>query len=303
MGMIMDESVSLDRLRAFPVVYVPNAAVLTAKEADLFETYVSGGGRLLVTGLTGVCDSFGQVQTKSVVSTLIGARLVQCHTGHPDNYVRLPGGLEKGDGSFLLKGIPPDWPMLTWGPLAAYEPNGARSFGELMVAHRSRDNQWSGHMSPDKVVGPAVLIHRLGAGEVICVPCALDAAYVGDFRMPEHRTLIANLIRHLNPKPSVTVRAPLNVEIVVSRDEARQRLLVHLICFAGSVTSAAVAFPKGTRVLPPVMAEPMDYRARVHVREPFAKAEVAGPETDISVNGNDVDLQISTPHEVLSIYA
>jgi len=302
MGMVMDENASLERLRTFPVVYVPSAPVLTQEEVQLFDAYVSGGGSLLVTGLTGVCDRYGRVQTESLLSGIIGARLTRCELEHSDNYLRLPGELAKGDGAFLLEGIPSDWPMLVWGPLATYESAGARALGELMLAYRSKDNQWSNHMSPASVTGPALLVHRRGKGRVLCVPCALDAAYVGDFRMPEHRRLIRNLIRHMNPHPEIAVHAPPNVEIVITHDQAGRRLLVHLLAFSGSVPSAAVPFPKGTRVLPPLMAEPMDYKARVQVNRPFRRVEVAGPGTDIVVKKKGMHLQTCNPHEVLIVH-
>jgi len=186
--------------------------------------------------------------------------------------------------------------------MAIYQPTDARPLGELMVAYRSKDNQWSRHMSPQRPVGPAVLIRQHGKGKVVCVPCALDAAFVGDFRMAEHRKLLRNLVRYLNPRPAVLVDAPPNVEIVVTHDTRRQRLLVHFLCFSGSPTSAAVAFPKGTRVLPPVMEEAMHYEARVRVAEPFAHAAAAGADTTVAVQGSEIAMQTSQPHEVLVIH-
>ncbi|MCL5019795.1 MAG: beta-galactosidase trimerization domain-containing protein, partial [Patescibacteria group bacterium] len=158
MGMVMDENVSPERLKEFPVVYIPNAPVLTEKEVSLFEDYVSEGGNLLMTGLTGLCDRYGKLQNRSLLSKLVGARLVRSYMEFPDNYIRLSRSLNEGEGKYLLNDIPPDWPMLTYGPLAAFEPDEAQVFGELMIAHRSKENQWSRHMSPDRVVGPAVLI-------------------------------------------------------------------------------------------------------------------------------------------------
>ena len=101
LGMIMDENASLDRLRQFPVVYLPNAAILTPEEVAVLKDYVAGGGNLLITGLTGLYDIYGELQAQSVFGELIGARLVECQTAHPDNYLRLPSSLASGEGSFL----------------------------------------------------------------------------------------------------------------------------------------------------------------------------------------------------------
>jgi hypothetical protein len=301
MGMIMDENLSAERLREFPVVYAPNAAILSEKEVALFQEYVAEGGNLLVTGLSGLSDRRGQLRKESSLSGVIGARLVRCCTEYPDNYLRLPGTLLGGDGRFLLEGIPADWPILTWGPIAVFEPTEARGFGELLTAHRSRDNMWSWRMSPDKVVGPAVLIHRQGKGNVVCVPCLPDAAWVGDYRMPEHRKLIRNLVRHLHPHPEVEVTTSPNVEIVVTRDRDR-RLLVHFLCFSAPATSAAVAFPNGRRVLPPLMEEAVPHKARVQVNRSFRKAEAADSGPAVAVKGSTIEFQTAGAHAVLVIH-
>src|ERR1700722_13551723 len=208
LGMIMDENASLDRLRQFPVVYLPNAAIVTPEEVAMFKEYVAGGGNLLITGLTGLYDIYGRLQTQSILSELIGAHLVESQIEHPDNYVRLPASLASGEGRFLLRDIPADWPMLTWAPVAAYREDSALAFGELMIAYRSQDNPWSRHMSPGRVVGAAVFINRYGRGRTVLAPCLPDAAYIQRYRMPEHRNFIRNIVRYLNPTPGVLVAGP-----------------------------------------------------------------------------------------------
>uniref|UniRef100_UPI001C4E10C9 beta-galactosidase trimerization domain-containing protein n=1 Tax=Candidatus Entotheonella palauensis TaxID=93172 RepID=UPI001C4E10C9 len=314
LGMIMDETVSLARLRTFPVVYVPQATVLSKEEITLFEQYVREGGNLLITGLTGLCDRYGRlpgsadandaIEPAADLSNLIGAKLVAVQSEHADNYIRLPGTIAAGEGKFLLDDIPADWPFLTWGPLAIFEPTSAQAFGELMSAHRAdaADNLWRQLMSPSEVIGPAVLINQFGAGKVVYVPCSPDAAWVGNYRVPEHRNLIRNLVRYLHPTPVVQVDAPRTVEIVVTQDEKRRRLLVHFIGFNGPASSAAVAFQEGRRVLPPLMEEPPRYVATVTVRQPFVRVEMINAKAQVAPAGNNIVLEIADIHEVLAIY-
>lgn len=301
MGVIVDESVSLGRLQEFPMVYIPNAAILTEKEVDLFGEYVYDGGNLLVTGLTGCYDYYGDLQDRCVLESIIGARLVRCFVEYSDNYIRLPKELTDGNGLFLLKDIPSDWPILTWGSIAAFESTGAQSFGELMVAYRSHDNPWSHHMSADKVVGPAVLVNEHGKGRVIYVPCSPDAAFIGDYRMPEHRNLIRNLVRYLHPKPEVLVKAPLNVEVVVTQDETGSRMFIHFVCFLGSPTATATS-PNSRRVLPSLMEEASHYTAQIKVNQPFSNVEAASRETKVSWKGDEISMETVSIHEVLTIH-
>jgi hypothetical protein len=308
MGFLMDENVSLERLREFPVVYVPNAAVLTEEEVALFEQYVAGGGNLLVTGLTGCCNLRGEPQDRCSLENLVGARLKQVFSEHRDNFMRFPSNPKSEPGGqrraapTLSKDIPSDWDMLTYAPVAAFEPTTAQAFGELRIAHRSLDNPWSRHMSADKAIGPAVLLNTHGKGKVIYAPCSPDAAFIGDYRMPEHRHFIRNLIRYLNPKPEVLITAPANVEVVVTQDARRKRLLIHLLCFSGPATATAAAFPQGKRVLPTLMEEPMRYEAEVKVNRPFTRVTAVGRDTRIVRKGDEVRMETSGIHEVLVIH-
>lgn len=156
-------------------------------------------------------------------------------------------------------------------------------------------------MSPEKVVGPAVLIRERGKGKVVCVPCAIDAAYVGDYRMPEHRNLIRNLVRYLNPRPEIIVEAPENVEVAVTHDKGRNRLLVHFVNFSGSPTSAADAFSQGWRVLPPLMERVFPYSAKVRVKRHFTEASLSEREASLSVAGEAIEIKTSSCHTALAI--
>jgi hypothetical protein len=299
MGMIVDENVTAARLKEYPVVYLPQLAILTGREAGLFEQYVAGGGNLLATGLPGQFDQHGHPIKISSLQKLLGARLVSRQSEFADNYLRLPAKLAEGEGRFLLQDLRADWPLLTWGPLGIYESTGAETFGELLVARRTKDNPWQGRMSPANVVGPAVFIHRHGQGKIVFVPCALDAAFIGDYRMPEHRQLIRNLVRYLHPQPEALIAAPLNVEAIVTRDETRNRLLMHLVSFWGPATASAAVFPQGGRVLPTQMEEAMPYEASIQLNRAFTRATAAGADTKILRQESTVRLQTANVHEVI----
>jgi hypothetical protein len=304
LGLIMDERLSLAQLRRYPVVYVANATVLSPAEIALFTEYVHGGGNLLITGLSGLCDRYGALQAHSDLAELIGAQLAGSITDHPDNYIRLPAALAGGPGEFLLEAIPADWPFLTWGPLARYQPTTAQAYGDLLTAHRSaaQDNIWRQLMSPNAVVGPAVLINRIGQGQVVCVPCLPDAAWIGNYRVPEHRNLLRNLVRYLNPTPPVQVTAPRNVEIVVTRDDQRGRLLIHWLCCNSPPTSVALSFPEGRRVLPSLIEETPHYWASVLINRPFSGIEAVQARAQVQPEQRRIDLELTDSYAVLAIY-
>jgi hypothetical protein len=299
MGFVMDESVSPERMKVFPVVYLPGVAILTPQEVEFLEAYVAGGGNLIVTGLTGLYDRYGQLQNKNSLEPLLGARLVQPYLDRPDYYVRMRGTVASEEARDLWRDIPADWPMLVWGPVVGCEAAGAQAYGEIMAPYSTPPSQWSAHMSPEKAVAPAVFIHQHGKGKVVYLPFAVDTAGVGEYRMPEQRNLLRNAVRYLNPKPTVNVEAPPNVEIVVTRDDARHRLLIHLLAFSAPATFAAANFTEGRRVLPPQMEQPMRYEASIAVGTPFSKAAAWGPNSKITRSAGKIRLTTETIHEVV----
>ena len=220
MGVIVgeDDNVSLERLCEYPLVYLAGTAIVSEKEVNLFGQYVSNGGNLLVTGVAGFYDHFGRLQEKSVLQDLLGVQAVKCRFDESGHWIRLPASLAGGNGSFLVQGIPMDWPLYIQAPTAVCKSVGAEAFGEILRPELD-------------VIGPAVFVRPHGKGTVIYVPSAIDAAFVAQRRMPEHRNLIANLVRRLNPKPPVVVETLRNVETVVTRDDDRKRLLIHFISF------------------------------------------------------------------------
>jgi hypothetical protein len=73
-GVIHEENVSLDTLRRFSVVLLPNVSILSDHEFALLRQYVEAGGKLLLTGLSGTHDRMGNLQTQSSLETSCAVR-------------------------------------------------------------------------------------------------------------------------------------------------------------------------------------------------------------------------------------
>ena len=61
-GVVLDGNATLDTLKKFSVVMLPNVAIVSAKEVALFRRYVEEAGKLIVTGLTGGARLAGRDQ-------------------------------------------------------------------------------------------------------------------------------------------------------------------------------------------------------------------------------------------------
>jgi len=300
-GVILDENVSLEELRRYPVVYLPNAVILSENEVKLFTQYVSEGGRLLVTGLTGLFDAMGRPKTESALADLIGGRCVRV-LDSLDNHVRLADT----DDSLapLHRDIPLDWPFMVHGPAAVFTPTTAVPVGELMQPHRTLRQQKGSEgtdfpNSADKPVGPAFLVNTYGKGKVVYLPSSPDAAIAGEYGMVEDRRIIRNAIRFLNPEPEIEIAAPLNVEAVVTDDAGKRMIRVHLIGYLSPPAST----PSKNRpyLIPSLMEEPLTYTARIRLRRPIVQARPLNPSTDLTIDGPLIEVTVRDVHEAVLI--
>ncbi|MCX5771895.1 MAG: beta-galactosidase trimerization domain-containing protein [Candidatus Hydrogenedentes bacterium] len=298
-AVILDENVSAEKLRAFPVVLLPNVPILSEREVELLRAYVEQGGNLIVTGQTGLLGWMGEPLDRSVLEELIGAKMIE-RLKTTDNFARFGGR----DPERFREGYASDWPFLVEGPAAAYSPTTATAVGELMRPARTVRQQRGQEPvnqpnSADKPVGPALLVNAVGKGKVVCIAGAPDFATSGEHPIPEARALLRNVVRYLNPEPVVEVTAPQNVEAVVMQDETTGALLVHLL---GYQSPPQCTPPKNRPyVLPALIEDPPMYRASITVRRPFAKATAHNPQTSLSVEGQTVRVVVNDIHEVVEI--
>ncbi|NIP27949.1 MAG: hypothetical protein GWN67_25885, partial [Phycisphaerae bacterium] len=76
-SVVLDENATIETLKKLPIVLLPNAGIVSAKELALLHRYVEEGGNLIITGLSGCYDRMGQLQKKSSLESLVGARFIR----------------------------------------------------------------------------------------------------------------------------------------------------------------------------------------------------------------------------------
>jgi len=298
-GVILDENVTADTLRRFPVVLLPNVPILSEREIGLLRDYVEQGGHLIVTGHTGLFGPMGEALGHSVLESLTGVKLID-RLSSTDNFVRFPADAPEA----LRTGFPADWPFLVEGPGAAFAPVTATPVGELLRPHRTVRQQKGEEPvyqpnSADSPVGPALFVNGVGKGKVVCIAGAPDFACAGEHPIPEARALLRNVVRYLHPEHVVEVTAPQNVESVIMEDAVNKALYVHLIGYQ----SPPQCTPSKDRpyVLPSLIEDAPMYAARITVRRPFSQAQTLNPRTQVRVDGHVIELVVEDIHEVLVV--
>ncbi len=303
-GVVLDENVTLQTLKQFPIVMLPNVAILSERELELLRSYVSDGGNLIVTGVSGCYDASGKVANKSYLESLVGARFVS-KLESLDNWVRFPASQVSGVSGELARDLRLDWPFLVKGPAIICEPLSARPVGELLRPYRTVRQQqgkegtgWP--MSAETAVGPAILMHHSGKGQVLTFTSSPDFATASEHQVVEDRWLIRDAVRFLNPKPRVRVAAPLAVETIVTDEPAERILRIHLV----SYSSPAQTTPARERpyVLPALMEEAPIYRVAVELQTPIKSAEAWNKSTSLQRHDRRVEATVRDLHEILSLH-
>jgi len=300
-GIVHEENMTLEALRQFPILLLPNAAILSDSQVLLFRRYVEAGGKLIITGLSGTLDRFGRKQQESSLPELIGARLVGPLESQ-DNWVTFPAAA--GPGLNALQGdIRSAWPFLVKGPAVVYQPAAASVVGDLLKPRRTLLQQKASTADPDWLmsagerVGPAILVNRLGQGTVLTFAGSPDFATASELHIVEARKLLRYAVRFLNPKPLVEIAAPATVEAVVTDDPAQRALRVHLIAY----NSPPQATPSSDSpyVLPALIEDAPIYRASITVNRPFKHAAALNRSTRLRRHANRLDLTVEDIHEVI----
>jgi hypothetical protein len=298
-GFVFDETLSLEALQPFPVVCLPNAAIVSEREVEVFRRYVEAGGKLLITGQSGQFDRMGKPLVSSTLESLIGAK-VKGRLEGSDHWFRF--GADVGAWRSLTAGLRLDWPFLVRGPATIYEPTTATPVGELLDSHRASlanpeayNIDWP--LSARQVVGPAVLIHSVGQGTVLTFAGSPDFATASEHHIVEARKLFANAVRLLHPNPRVRVTAPANVEAVVTDDPATRTLRVHLIAY--NATPQTTPAKDRPYVLPGLIEDVPMFRATLEFPGGLKSAKALNRTTQLKKRGSRVELVIEDIHEVI----
>jgi hypothetical protein len=314
-GVVLDENATAETLARFPVVLLPNVGILAEREVGLLRGYVEGGGKLIVTGLSGCYDWLGRPQEHSALEELVGARLVR-RLDSLDNWVRFPARaipskrVFPGAGSSLAEyfepWIGPGRPFLVKGPAVVYEPTTATPVGELLKPFRTtrqmegkEGTSWP--LNAEAPVGPATLENRVGKGTVVTFAGSPDCATAGEHHIVEARRLLSDAVSFLMPQRLV-IEAPATVEAVVTLDRDRHDWVtrVHLIAYqAPPQTMPATNRPY---ILPALLEDKPMYRATISGSSGrIPRATALNPSTKLRRHRDRVEVTVEDIHEVITL--
>lgn len=290
---IFDETVSLDILKQYSVIFLPDVAVMTDEEIDLLTAYVKQGGKLIATNNTSRYSPNGEPLDHFRLEDLFGVRF-RATEDCDNSYFR-------NLSEEYTKQIDRRYYVLNQGPVQMVDSIGALGIGDLHQAFFKRripDQYFSHNIHPPYLrLTDTVFVNDYGQGRCIYVPFGLDRSYADTYELPEHRHLIGNLVRSLSETPYMDIDGPLNMETVLTKSGRQLRL--HLTMF--SPLRQAVSLPTLNQPLRPSsrMEERPLYRVTLRLKTPFENVTAFRDTTQIEVNENEIRLLCEDVHECI----
>ncbi len=220
------------RLTSYAAVVVPDARRLSDAGAGRLDGYATGGGRLLVTGLTGTLDPAGDPRSTLALATLGVGSVGESRPRLPGSYLRIrPLDKSALSGFAELDLLHLDDRFLSVTPAA-----GARSFLRRIppAMFGPPEKCYYGDATDE----PGLIVAAAGRGRTAFLPWRPGAQY-GKFAHPGvARIVIAALSDLLGLAPRLTTDAPPNVEIGLHRERAGRWWWLGLVNHAGQLGTA-----------------------------------------------------------------
>ncbi|NQU87874.1 MAG: alpha-L-fucosidase [Mariniphaga sp.] len=301
---IHDENVGLDKLQQYPILFMANIAILSNDEQQIIKEYVKTGGTLIATYDTSLFDEMGREQKNFGLSDIFGSNFLH-RLNSPVNYFQMPDRTEFSKGIDSAYYVPVQGqgiiPSLTTG-IGIGKMVG--SFYDEIQGHATKVKSAEGsgfgppmNISP-RIMSPAIVTNNFGQGKVIYIPFPLAASYSGKNPLPEHRTLLRNIIKANGIKLPIEVEAPLNVEIVICEQKSNSRYVVHLIAL--NINRGTVL--ESSRPGPAMMEEPALYKAKIIAKVPYSDVKLWGKDgNNIEKEGNIINILCNKVHEAVII--
>lgn len=239
--LINDWDVTADELARYQVLVLPSAAALSDEQAAAVREFVRGGGGLVATGETSLCNELGRPRGDFALADVFGVSF----RGRPRAEVKRT----ELDANFALHLDESYWnervglATLNWDDheftrderLAELVPGRSVIFRgpQVLVGEPEHERAVPIRLradGSDAPPSPAVVVRSFGKGKVVYLAAALDAA-LWSYSFPYQRVLLSRAIRWAAHKlPPIRVQAPMCVQAAFYRQTVSDgnRLVVHL---------------------------------------------------------------------------
>jgi hypothetical protein len=233
---VHDGLLDAERLRPYKLLILPNITCLSGRQCAQLREFVHGGGSLLATYQTSLCDEEGRPRKDFGLGDLFGARMTARSVGPMNNsYMRLERGpadarahplLEGFDGAERIVNTVHRVAAVPVGPLAQRPLTLIPPFPSLPMEEL--------YPREERTDIPLVFLREHGRGRVVYFPGDLDRSF-WELLIEDHARLLRNAFYWaLNEPPRLTVTGPGLLDVTFWRQ--KNSLTVHLVNLGTAMT-------------------------------------------------------------------
>ncbi|MCX6616779.1 MAG: ThuA domain-containing protein [Acidobacteria bacterium] len=229
---ITDRGITAEGLKNFNIVIMSDTKALTEPQVKSLRDYVSAGGGLVATYETSMWDASGKRRNEFSLADVFGVS----YAGTAPSVIREDTNPEQNSFIKLTKqhpvtaGIDMRMPFATQNTVQLHvKPRpGTEALAKILHAYR---NAFGYPPSEEETGYPGLVVNTFGKGRVVYFPADIGSIYY-DYGGLDYRRMMVNAIRWAaNSEPPAQAEAPSSVELTVFKQEAENRLVVHLVNF------------------------------------------------------------------------
>ena len=224
----VNEETLEDHMADYAALILPDQRSVPERLVPAFEEFVSRGGVLIATHLTGTLDESGKERGEFALSDMLGVSFVDL-IEHSHAYVSAQDERLKGGYS--------DMPVLTRAQFVRVNPQQCQTLATITLPLvRSDDNylwtrEYAASPPAEKTEMPAITLREFGKGKAVYISPPAFLALARDDQWPL-KAMMANLITALLPPQPVIVEGEGDIEVVLR--EGNGLTAVHLVNHGGS---------------------------------------------------------------------
>ena len=215
---IFDDSLTLERLSQYPVVWLPNVVCLSDAQCEAVRQYVRNGGTLVAMMETSLCDEWGNKRDNFALADLFGVDYVETGGEAPQILVPKTAELKQRFDRFVY----------FTAPAVSFKLRESGGAEVLMTkSSRSTFNGMSALFDPYDSDTPAVVRNRVGKGTVYYFGADIARGYAKQ-KLPRVADFVGYLLRSA-AMPPLEVTAPATALEVTALQPSGKRVFVHLL--------------------------------------------------------------------------
>lgn len=217
-NIVLDEILE-NEINRYKAVILPDQRYISGEFAEALRDFVSNGGGLIATCLTGTLDENLEFMGRFELEDLFGVSL---DGKYPYDHAYMEVSDERLKKNVL------EMPILVWGEFVYAKPKSAETLAHLRGIYlRSDGKPLLASSPPGSYTGyPMITLNKFGKGKVAYIACDVFSSYILKNQwIIKH--IIKNILNIILPEKLVEVDAPAGVEVVLAEQGGKK--LIHLI--------------------------------------------------------------------------